>query len=45
MMMPLLLMSSVLPSGGERATASAAMAPPAPCLLSITIDWPLVVEM
>jgi len=34
MMVPLLLMRSVLPSGCARATASAAMIPPAPGLLS-----------
>ena len=45
MIMPLLLMSSVLPSGGARATASAAITPPAPGLLSTMIDWPLLVEM
>ena len=45
MIMPLLLISSVLPSGAARATASAAMMPPAPGLLSMMIDWPLVLEM
>jgi hypothetical protein len=45
MIMPLLLISNVLPSGGARATASAAMTPPAPDLLSTMIDWPFVLEM
>jgi hypothetical protein len=31
--------------GGARATASAAMMPPAPGLLSTMIDWPFVLEM
>jgi hypothetical protein len=38
MIMPLLLTSKVLPSGDARATASAAMTPPAPGLLSTMID-------
>ena len=37
MIMPLLLLSNVLPSGAARATASAAMTPPAPGLLSTMI--------
>src|SRR5262245_17790822 len=39
--MPWVLMSSVLPSGTARATASAAITPPAPGRLSITMVWPL----
>ena len=38
MIMPLLLLRSVLPSGVARATASAAMMPPPPGLLSIKIS-------
>ena len=45
MIMPLLLLRSVLPSGVARATASAAMTPPPPGLLSIRIVWPCVLEM
>ena len=45
MIMPLLLIKSVLPSGAARATASAAMMPPAPGLLSTMIVWPLVLEI
>jgi len=34
-----------VPSGCARATASAAMTPPAPGLLSMMMDWPLVLEI
>jgi hypothetical protein len=39
-----LAMKTVLPTGAERATNSAAMAPLAPTLLSTTIDWPSASE-
>ena len=45
MIVPLLLISKVLPSGGARATASAAMMPPAPGLLSTIMVWPVVEEI
>ena len=44
-MMALLLLSSVLPSGGACATYSAAMMPPAPGLLSTIMLTPFAVEI
>jgi len=45
MMIPLLLLRSVLPSDAARATASAAMTPPAPGRLSTMMVWPRVPEI
>ena len=45
MIMPLAMISSVLPSGGACATASAAMMPPAPGLLSTMTVWPFALPI